>query len=293
VLGKFNIPVVVNLPAVGNNLQEHPLLSYTAKLTPGHTTFDNMSDPVFAQQQQALYDKSRDGMLSGVPSAIAMLPFKSFDTDGSLAKSINALTLPNTPSFKTQKSWITQNVPFLEFNAFDRFMPGRTTAPEPGTNYMSASIILLHPFSRGSVHIASTDANAPPAIDINFFENEADLKLLLKGYRMIRQFSDAAPLKAQIANEVTPGADFQTDEQLTQFIRQSVSTTFHPISTVALLPQANGGCVDANLKVYGTKNLRVVDASVIPIHISAHLQATVYAIAEKGADIIKAANKSK
>ena len=70
-------------------------------------------------------------------------------------------------------------------------------------------------------------------------------------------------------------------------IKQNVSTTWHACGTCSMLPREAGGVVDPQLKVYGTANLRVIDASVIPIHISAHIQSTVVGIAEYGADIIK------
>ena len=74
---------------------------------------------------------------------------------------------------------------------------------------------------------------------------------------------------------------------LRDYSKTTLSTEYHPIGTASLLPKDKGGVVDPQLKVYGTSNLRVIDASVIPIHISAHIQSTVVGIAEYGADIIK------
>jgi choline dehydrogenase-like flavoprotein len=71
-------------------------------------------------------------------------------------------------------------------------------------------------------------------------------------------------------------------------VKNNIATVFHPVGTAPLAPKEIGGVVDASLKVYGTKNLRVVDASVIPLQLSATPMATVYAIAERAADIIKA-----
>ncbi len=64
-------------------------------------------------------------------------------------------------------------------------------------------------------------------------------------------------------------------------------TEYHPIGTASMLPRDKGGVVDASLRVYGTKNLRVVDASIMPLHIAAHIQATIYGVAEYAAQIIK------
>ncbi|KAF8067791.1 alcohol oxidase [Lyophyllum atratum] len=292
VLNKHGIPVVVDLPGVGNNLQmltqEHVTATYTAKLIPGHETWENMRDPSFAKKQEEIYRTSRGGMLSALPSAFAFLPFKDFDTDGEIANSVKDLKLPDTPSFSIQKEWVkNDSVPFLEINAFDRFMPGTVAEPAPDVNYMSSSAILLHPFSRGSVHITSNDPTAAPEIDINVLDNETDLKILVKGYRMLREIYSTDPLKDHIDSEVSPGKNIQTDEELIEYIRKTVGSTYHPVATASMLPREAGGCVDAELKVYGTENLRVVDASILPIQIATHPQATLYAIAEKMADVIK------
>ncbi|KAF5367873.1 hypothetical protein D9615_010490 [Tricholomella constricta] len=296
VLSKFDIPVVVDLPGVGKNLQvssEHVTVPYTAKLTPGHTTWENLTDPSFAKEQEDLYKTAGGGMLSTVPSTFAFLPFKDFDQDGTIARSINSLTLPNTTSIAVQKQWVHEaGVAFLELNAFDRFIPGLTvTKPEPNTNYMSTFVILLHPFSRGSVHIASRDPTAPPNIDVNMLEHDTDIAILVRGYRIVRELARAGPLKDHIASEVSPGEQVQTDEELAEYIRKTAGTTYHPVATVSMLPRNLGGCVDAELKVYGTANLRVVDASIFPFQMSGHPQATLYAVVEKIADVIKSENR--
>ncbi|KAF8884272.1 hypothetical protein CPB84DRAFT_1750441 [Gymnopilus junonius] len=281
ILKKHGIPVIIDLPAVGNNLEEHITATYTAKLTPGHETWESLRDPDFAEKQKEIYSFCQGlrlfqqdhwgGMLSGLPSAFAFLTFKDFDSDGVIANSVKTLDLPSEQPYNLQKEWVQNDkVPFLEINAFDRFMPGTVTEPEPNSNYMSSSIILLHPFSRGSVHITSTDPLKAPV----------DLKILVTGYKILQEVYKMGPLKDHIDSEVSPGKEIQTDEQLIEYTRKTLDSTYHPMSTVRMLPREAGGCVDAHLKVYGTKNLRVVDASIFPTAISAHPQATLYAIAE-------------
>jgi choline dehydrogenase-like flavoprotein len=153
--------------------------------------------------------------------------------------------------------------------------------PQPGKHYYSFFVGLLHPFSRGSVHIGSRDAFASPVIDQRALDNEVDIEMMLDAIKFVRKVGETGPLGAIGRSELLPGAEVQTDEELREWIKNSVQTMFHPIGTASMLPLEDGGVVDPTLKVYGTANLRVVDASVMPIHISAHTQATVYAIAEK------------
>jgi len=84
------------------------------------------------------------------------------------------------------------------------------------------------------------------------------------------------------------GVKWDDDEAIREYVRNGLQPVYHPVGTAAMLPREDGGVVDSNLKVYGTTNLRVVDASVIPLQIAAHPQETIYGIAEKLSDIIKA-----
>lgn len=97
-----------------------------------------------------------------------------------------------------------------------------------------------------------------------------------------------SPFKDLWIKEYDPGFAMQTDEQCEAYVRENVSTFYHPLGTCALLPKEDGGVVDPELKVYGVRNLRVVDASVISIMISANIQTAVYGIAERAAEIIAA-----
>ncbi|KAG6823336.1 hypothetical protein H0H93_003841, partial [Arthromyces matolae] len=97
---------------------------------------------------------------------------------------------------------------------YDRFMPGLAT-PEPGAQYLSTSIITLHPFNVGSVHITSTDPNTAPAIDHNYLDNEFDIQVLIEAFRFTRTMFGTSPLKDLIEEEVSPGLNYQTDEEIT------------------------------------------------------------------------------
>lgn len=90
-----------------------------------------------------------------------------------------------------------------------------------------------------------------------------------------------------LTNETSPGSSVQSDDDWIEWLRESAGTEFHPSSSCAMLPENQGGVVDANLLVYGLSNVRVADASVIPIALSTHLMSSTYGIAEQASDIIR------
>ena len=89
-------------------------------------------------------------------------------------------------------------------------------------------------------------------------------------------------------SEFDPGMDTDTDAEWETYVRNNVFTFFHPLGTCAMLPKKDGGVVDSKLRVYGVENLRVVDASIIPMIVSAHIQTAIYGIAERATGIIAA-----
>jgi len=144
------------------------------------------------------------------------------------------------------------------------------------------------PLTRGSVHINGTDPFTYPSLDFRYGSNPVDYQLMLDALR----FNDllfqqpALQILKPIQNDPPHAA---SDQQLEQFLNSSLGTEYHPSGTAAMLPRSDGGVVNGSLVVYGTQNLRVVDASIFPIIPASHLEAVVYAVAEKAADLIKSA----
>jgi len=129
-------------------------------------------------------------------------------------------------------------------------------------------------------------------IDPHYLENDFDTQVLVEAVKYARTIVAQPPLSSAIVAQYFPPATSQTDAQIETFVRESVSPLFHPIGTASMGPEtvagaAWGGVVNSDLKVYGTTNLRVVDASVIPLLIAAHTQEAVYGIAETAAGLIK------
>lgn len=146
----------------------------------------------------------------------------------------------------------------------------------------------LLPFSRGNIHITSSNASAAASINPNYFLIDYDVQQAVGASRMGRKLANTAPLSGFVTEEVKPGLSTQTDAEWAAWLKDNYRSNYHYISTAAMMAQELGGVVDSDLLVYGTDNVRVVDASVLPMQVCGHLTATLYAVAEKAADAIKA-----
>lgn len=164
---------------------------------------------------------------------------------------------------------------------------------EKGRSFGDLIQVLQYPFSAGSIHIQPTPAqDESPVIDPRHYHGVAgklDLDVMLESTRFAHKVLHAPPLNDVVKELVNPPpSSFVDDERMKQQIAEGNVIAFHAIGTCAMGGHdgIRGGVVDERLRVYGVKGLRVADASVMPLHISAHIQATVYAIAEKAASMI-------
>ena len=107
--------------------------------------------------------------------------------------------------------------------------------------------------------------------------------------KFVRKLAQTEPFASVLGREVNPGPEVRSDEDISLWLKRFLTTVHHISSTCSMLPRDKGGVVDPELRVYGTKRLRVVDLSVIPLIPSAHTQSIVYAVAEQAVDIIKGA----
>lgn len=158
------------------------------------------------------------------------------------------------------------------------------SAPPEGKNRMTLLICLAHPLSRGSVHITTTDPLQPPRIDAGYFRNNVDAKILAEGVKWLGRVAEQPVLKKNLKERVLPPerVKLESEEERVDHVRNHISTQYHLIGTCAM-----SEVVDARLKVKGVEGLRVVDASVFPVHVSGNIMASTYGVAEKGADLIK------
>ncbi|KAH7099916.1 alcohol oxidase [Auriculariales sp. MPI-PUGE-AT-0066] len=289
-----NIPVVVDLPGVGSNYQDHS--SITAGNTFATDVIPNPSSLVnnetFIAWADELWAANRTGPRSiGVGMAGAWLPLRDVSPTeykklaAALQAQDPAAYLPSiyTPEqvlgFKLQRDTIIAS--YLSDKA------GQIELPFGGTAQYWMS--LQHPLSRGTVTINTTHTYSEPIVDFRTFSNPIDPLVLAKSIQFMRRWTETPSYQTFTPTEIMPGAALQTDEDLVAWIRTAGGATVaHNCCTAALSPRSLGGVVNADLLVHGVTGLSIGDASVMPMVPATHTCATVYAIAEKAADLIKA-----
>ncbi|KAK1756595.1 hypothetical protein QBC47DRAFT_298829 [Echria macrotheca] len=305
-LGEFlrslGIPVVVDLPGVGSNLQDHSGPAVDWK----YTTPPKFPGPLPSAMLNATFAAAALAAFNATP---ATGPYTLAMSNSFIWPSLPNMTTPSTLSTILSRIRSLATAPPSELYlpasyASDPTLvagyrsqlralwgiysnphaPSLESAFSTGTNLPA---VLLHPFSRGTVRLNVTHPLSLPVLDYRSASNPIDMDLHLVHTRYIRKTIQSATLKGLGAVEVNPGRDVQSDEELVKWIRGATTQSFmHPCCTTAMVPRGEGGVVGADLKVYGVMGLRIVDAGVFPILPSAHLSATVYAVAEKAASII-------
>ena len=164
---------------------------------------------------------------------------------------------------------------------------GRT--PVLGHGY-SCHVCLLRPLSRGSLKLATKNPFDAPLIDPNFLGERDDMDRMIRGFKLMRKVLQQPILTRLGGKEAPKSASATTDAEIEQFIRNYADTVYHPVGSCRMGPGPMD-VVDAELRVHGLKGLRVVDASIMPDVVSGNTNAPVIMIAEKAADMIKAAQK--
>ncbi len=151
---------------------------------------------------------------------------------------------------------------------------------------MSCHVMILHPKSRGTVRLASTNFKDDPLIDFKYFNHLDDLNDLAEGTRRIAQVFETPTFKSRIKQDlITPHC--KTDDDWKEFCRNGGGTNYHPVGSCRMGPDPTDNVVDARLKVYGLEGLRIVDSSIMPAICGGNTTAPSVMIGEKGADMIK------
>ncbi|OCK73559.1 GMC oxidoreductase [Lepidopterella palustris CBS 459.81] len=270
-LSEHGIQTSVSLPEVGKNLHDHMMLFRYWKLRHPDKGLA-LGSPSFAGPN---FEKGGPvDWLVTTPIPTATLKVAIEKDEGPVSDDHVLLKGP--------RSHLEMNLLYAVFGAETQGLQ----IPLDGNSIMTYYMGCL-PTSRGSVTIGSSDPAAPPIIDPNYYATETDKHVMREGFRMhSRLMFDTPEGKELVVEEYTPpglptlGLN-ASDEQIDQRIKLGGSTVFHPGGTAAM-----GSVVDGSLKVKGVRNLRVVDASVIPQPLASHYQVAVYAIAEQAVDII-------
>lgn len=166
---------------------------------------------------------------------------------------------------------------------FSRLMrSSNTTFNEMMMMGPGGSIQNLHPVSRGTVSLDPANPEGTVIVDYRAASNEIDLQIMAENINFMRRYMATEQFAPYQPLETLPGSSYTTTEQLAEWARQQIiPSVYHPIGTCAKVPRESGGCVDEQLRVYGTSRLSVIDGSIMPTNVGATTQMTVYAIAEK------------
>ena len=146
-------------------------------------------------------------------------------------------------------------------------------------------INIQRPESRGTVRITKTDPLAQPSIDPRYLSERGDTIVLREGVKIIREVMAQKPFDPFRGNELSPGDDVRTDEEIDQFIRKNCVTQYHPVGTCKMGVD-DMAVVDDRLRVRGLSGLRVADASIMPRLVSANTNAATIMIGERASDFI-------
>jgi choline dehydrogenase-like flavoprotein len=298
-LSVANINVRKELPAVGSNFQDHQALYMRFNLSNQSVPNPDMlvTTPVaeFNATSAERYAANRTGAWTfGRGNAALFLAFKDFSSrykniTARISKQNATAYLPVRYSQNEAllKGYLAQRKVLIDHYLSDDAALGEY----PIQPWGRATTAIQKPLSRGTLILNATNPAAMPIVVRNAFQNPIDKMVLGELVRWNREHWTKAPqLQRYAPVEIVPGAQYQTDQEIFDGSIKAAAldpTYAHSSGGCAMMPEDMGGCVDGQLKVYGVENLRVVDASIIPLIPAAHLQATMYAVAEKAADIIK------
>jgi len=306
-LGEHGIPVLVDNPAVGENLQDHLMTGVSFEVVDGVMTGDPLmrQEPEVLQMAQDLYSKHRAGpfTMGGIQSH-AFMPILEFAGAEGQKLQTDLLQKLHTESDNHEYYNIVRKIienpdectassfMFLaQANLHDTSGKSFVGADLQAGNFASLGCSQSHAFSRGSTHISSADANSNPIIDPKYFSHPADLEIMarhVQALETLRQTKELAPFfKPNGRRNHSDAFHIKDLEGAKKYVLDTALTEYHTCGTAAMLPREKGGVVDEKLVVYGTRNLRLVDASIFPVIPRGNIMSTVYAVAEKAADIIR------
>ncbi|EMD87777.1 hypothetical protein COCC4DRAFT_73539 [Bipolaris maydis ATCC 48331] len=297
VLEAAGIQVKLEHDGVGTNFQDHPYMGLAFNLsnmsTPNPTSW---SDPKFNASAWEEYRANRTGPLTQARgNALAFIPLPEVDPERyqSLASQLKSQEdCSHLPSIYKNSKKLLKGVRAQREVLAGLYQNDKAAIAEyavPAAGFFEL-IALEKPASRGTVMIDPANPQGPARVFYNTLSNPLDKALLASSIRYIRRVFARPELKRFSLVETSPGAKYTTDDEIINVLVKTgaISPSLaHPSCSCPMMPEDMGGCVSDELSFYGVKHLSIVDASIMPLIPSQHLQATVYAVAEKAADIIK------
>ncbi|KAK2735823.1 hypothetical protein FQN57_001100 [Myotisia sp. PD_48] len=308
ILSNFDIPVVIENAGVGENLQDHLMSGISFEVVEDVLTGDPLlrQEPDAIQAAMQLYTEHKAGPMTigGVQSS-AFMPMLEFSGDaGAQAKK----ELFDTYITDSEHDQIVRSIyddpdeatcsMFMFLAQANLHDEGKSFVGKellPG-NFASLGLSQCIPFSRGNTHISSSSPTDKPCINPRFFSHPLDLEIMSRNLLDVERLQKLDAFSKYFKPDGQrnhPDALLTDLESAKKYLRDTAATTYHSSGTAAMLPREKGGVVDQNLIVYGTKNLRVCDASVFPLITRGNIMSTVYAVAERAADIIKGAASNR
>ena len=261
-LRRAGIEAVLDVKAVGRNLQDHIAVSYFYKTCTA--TLNDVLHPMLGKIRAGLrYIADRGGPLS-----------LSVNQSGGFVRSDPTKLHPNLQLYFSPVSYT--KTPLSERKLLN---------PDPFSAFL-LSHNPCRPTSRGHIELVSADPDAQPAIHPNYLATQDDIDDVLAGNRLLRQLARTRPLADIITEEIIPGIALDGDDALLADFRARADTVYHPTSTCMMGPDPANSVVDARLCVHGIQGLRVIDASVFPAITSGNTNAPTVMVAEKGAAMI-------
>ncbi|KAF2104220.1 alcohol oxidase [Rhizodiscina lignyota] len=303
ILKQAGVESKIELRSVGNNFQDHLCTGAAYEFNPGVVSLDAIWNPQVMESAQREYQEEGRGPLSSHINTTGFFTHRTFATEEELRATISSIraTQQETSTSAFYKAQLERIITKLEHENSDLQLialpvtlnwqagpgdQGKLSTPlDPAQAHgMSMFVGLQYPVSRGTVHITSSDPKAQPAIDPAYLKHPADVAVLAAGVKFAEKVAASSQLSDKIAKRTLPLPEVKlsTTEDAKAHVRDFCTQEYHSCGTCAM-----GEVVDTRLRVKGVKGLRVCDASVFPAHVSGNIISTVYAIAEKAADMIK------
>lgn len=284
-LKEHKIEVVKDLPGVGSNLVDHPVVNTFYKdiknSTPKYFTPSSLWDIIQILVATIRYLIFRTGPMT-----------TNWGEAAAFIRSDDPILFPPAEYSKTlTDSTTSPKSPDLEIFTTG---VGYTDHGRKGFKVHTFGVhcCLVRPLSSGTLRLKSSSVWDHPLIDPRYLESQDDVEKLVRGIKLCVKLAHTEPLKSLVDHdcklvELDQEMHLKSDEELEKIVRNRVETLYHPASTCRMAPLEKGGVLDAEMRVYGIQGLRVADASAFPTIVSGHTAGAVLAIAERLSDILK------